>query len=34
MTFLELDEFINLYDSNKEQLITVYKNLVGFADST
>jgi len=32
MTFLELDEFINLYDSNKEQLITVYKNLVGFAD--
>lgn len=32
MTFLELDEFINLYDNNKELLITIYKNLVGFAD--
>lgn len=32
MTFLELDEFINLYDNNKEQLFTVYKNLVGYAD--
>ncbi|NRT71466.1 hypothetical protein [Clostridium beijerinckii] len=32
MNFLELDEFINLYDNNKEQLITVYKNLVGYAD--
>lgn len=34
MTFLELDEFINLYDNDKEQLISVYNNLIGFADST
>lgn len=34
MTFMKLNEFINLYDNNKEQLIIVYSNLVGFADST
>lgn len=34
MKFLRLRDFINLYDNNKEQLLVVYKNVVGYVEPT